>query len=603
MSLSQKRFDAGPLWVFNENISLDDFKHCVIDKESINYIKKANANNLYDQRFSVYGKVEKQPDGLSIFHVYFQPSVPSDCSKYTLKKLEDIFGKGNVVKAERELTGIVHDKTREIRIKKAKEKKDEKELRFLEKKPEYEVGLSFYFRYIKDSIKLDFLNRSAMNKSVLDLNNLGRYALFFEDFEYDSNRRVFCGRKYAYEFHLARSASKEILDIVMNETLKAIKSYKKSECDDSACASFVKDTYWEKNIRYNRENFAEKLLETIYVAAGLEKSEPGEFWTKLDDVEIILNAMQIAKENQIQLNLNKIPKKFTKFKTGITTLMYAAKKGNIELVMSLIENGALVQDCDNQDHNAIWYAKNENKKDVAEYLQTIFDLRDAIIREDISLIKRHLNTQVIDISKPIFGELTAVAMAATRSPTVLKTVINVLKENKEDFDAPLGHSQRTPLFIAAYQGNLENVLLFLQAGADPQKVLQCEQYHFIKCDKIKNLLESSLHPKILNNEISELILELLGLLNTYSLKGGYWDSIKKDLILKITEECLPHEECLTFLAPLIEQAKQIAAAVAGSQSYLSFFFKGSLTDKIDVLIEKIEDKYLPQYQSENLSLS
>ena len=68
-------FDLGPLWSLNSDLTLDDFKNCVISEKSIDYLITTIKRNQW-QRFAIYGKVKKQEgDKPSVFYVFFQPSI------------------------------------------------------------------------------------------------------------------------------------------------------------------------------------------------------------------------------------------------------------------------------------------------------------------------------------------------------------------------------------------------------------------------------------------------------------------------------------------------------------------------------------------------
>ena len=149
------------------------------------------------------------------------------------------------------------------------------------------------------------------------------------------------------------------------------------------------------NIRYDKDKIADFLLTTICVACGYNDVRPfGQFWSSDPDLQcdesIVELVLQVGSENNIKIDLNKIPFKLKEVvgedDFSITALMFAAKKKDIgsekhlKLITILIKNGADIAIKDKNGHDAYWYAIQGNNIEIAEFLyqSTLDSVRESI---------------------------------------------------------------------------------------------------------------------------------------------------------------------------------------------------------------------------------
>ncbi|MBV8802886.1 MAG: hypothetical protein JO131_08010 [Gammaproteobacteria bacterium] len=384
----ENSFDLGPLWSINHDLTLDDFKKCVINKKSLDHLVTVIKRKM-TQQFAIYGRVKKQETGPSTFYVFFQPSLGSFVTQEKRKVLEEIF-QTTVVQASKQMAGIVHPQTKAVCIEEAKTT-DPILSEFLENSTsEYEVGLSCWFNLNYPDL-FEFNNRSTMNYSSFDYNVAAAQACFFPVMNFDVKAQDFYKKKYSLAVHYSRSAMPEIEDIIrkamslsINQRLNKNKTYLSPKVwtvdhrgrTDTQRANLS----WNQNYRYNKKKFAKALESTIFVATGLRDEKPSATWTQLSDTGIVLKTLEVAEENNVNLNLNKQNYSFDTriggsissiaYNTnGATSLMFACRKGPLSLVKSLVEYKANPLICDDDGHDASWYAQTNKKMDIYKYIQ------------------------------------------------------------------------------------------------------------------------------------------------------------------------------------------------------------------------------------------
>ncbi|MBV8802887.1 MAG: ankyrin repeat domain-containing protein [Gammaproteobacteria bacterium] len=387
----KNNFDLGDLWSLNPDLTLEDFKNCIINKKSIDHLVKVIKRKM-TQQFAIYGRVKKQEGEPSIFYVFFQPSISHEATQEDCKALEQIF-KTTIVQADKDMPGIVHSKTKAVCIEEAKITNPALSLFLKDATPEYEVGLSCIFNPECSNV-FAFINRSTMNYSSCDLNVSAVQALFFPGMNFDLATQEFYGKVFSQAIRLARSVMPEIEEIIKKSMSLAINQRIKekyffdfseknwaSNDENGRTNTEEFNLFWNNKIRYNKEQFAKHLETTVYIATGLRDEKPSVTWTQLSDTEIVLKTLEIAEENNIVLDLNKknysilakingVFKPLSQTSTsGATPLMFACRKGPLNLVKSLIEYKVNPFICDDDEHDALWYAKTYNKKDIFKYLQ------------------------------------------------------------------------------------------------------------------------------------------------------------------------------------------------------------------------------------------
>ncbi len=450
------------------------------------------------QRFAVIGRLlVKGPHKKNYF--FFQPSLHSDASDQNMKDLEGIYGTGKVVKAVRELTGIVHDKSAEIRMKAAIEAKNSELVEILNSPVESGFSISYHF-----DENIEIINRGGANRSNHDVNKNAQFALFYrESIVYSNYNTQYFDNKDSstLEYDLGRSAMEPLvngLNAAINKRVNTFITDKKLNnlqpkqywCHisihepPSGCYSYYYDRMWEEQIRFNKKTFAEYLKRTLYIAVAFsDDAKPGKFWTELSDARIMWNVLDIADKYNITFNFDEIPLSLPSCK--VPFLMCAARRkcaDALQMVMMLVENGADTFILDDKKRTVLDYAKEGNNLDVIAYLTGIQSLYLAISASDIKEIDVHLNSGIIDCRRPISSGFTAVEIAATKKPEVLKKLIAFSVENQMSLDRPL-------YFAAFKENNLDNVILLLNAGADPKQLLASSESRYIP-QKNKLILEN-----------------------------------------------------------------------------------------------------------------
>lgn len=615
MSLNRDEgFDAGPFREWKTKETGVDLKDCLnvrIDEDQIKlliiglqlkdnkeYQKLTEEKGCqYPVRFAMFSKIIKEEgDKLGINYCFARPSLPHDFLDPTPEQkafkegLEKIFGT-KIVVAEKVLTGIVHEKAKKEILKEAELKGNKERMELFKKLPQESEDVpppELGFSAIANDV-LSFLNRGAMNRSIQDLNPAAHDAFMFalspKTQGYDHKKNHFIKNEYTLEYHLSRSLIKEILQAINNEISKQINLYidkyqlnipKKENwgvIDESfnGCYSYVYDDFWEKYLRYNKKNLAEFYLKNLYIAAGFDPhGKPSEFWPKnkndqpVTDSGTIAYLFNQAKQMGLTLDVNKIPhefkfsQEFAPYNFSTTLIMYAARRDSLLVVKHLIYKGADITLKDHDGHDAIWYAKNSDDKNtkIIEYLEMTNRLFETINNlekgSDHHLIYQVLNDAkgIIDLEKPFYKGKTALSCAASlKNPFMLNTILDELQNNGVDQpDIPSGH---TPLFIAACHENLANMIVLLQAGANPDLVVHSPDFkQFIKNESIQNLLDKWKHPLKMQTDLKNIIDELkLSSINinedslleeiNYALKSTEPNFLFV-IIMDVIEKVLPH---------------------------------------------------------------
>ncbi|MBV8801889.1 MAG: hypothetical protein JO131_02780, partial [Gammaproteobacteria bacterium] len=349
----------------------------------------------------------------------------------------------------------------------------------------FEVGLSCVF---KNGV-FDFLNRSTMNFSLFDLSDNASYAFFYNgkpgDQEYDAKHNQFTGKKYTLEFHLRRLAPAIILNVVIKEMTRRINLLKGTLLptwggyNPFICNLNYIDL-WNNNIRYHKDTFAEYLLHTIYITAGLNPEEiPNRFWTKLKDEMIISDILNLAKSFGIILNLNKTPE---------NSLAYFQNNNRYKRVLKLTND----QDAKDLNIKADTLAVKEVEKG---YTLTLFWKAKNQIQSITAPCKNGYNKILSLLPEP--GEYSD-------SKTLIDCLIPYYRKVLDHYV--------TPLMFIARKGPLSAVKELVENGADIS--LTDENDHdvlwYAKDSAIREYIKTiqALHTAIITTNRDEIISHL-----------------------------------------------------------------------------------------------
>lgn len=165
-----------------------------------------------------------------------------------------------------------------------------------------------------------------------------------------------------------------------------------------------------------------------------------------------------------------------------TSLHHAARKGNIQLVKLLIENGASINEQNNKGKTSLHLACENGDSDLIRFFIT--SGADIQVRDD------HQNTSLMIACQS--GDLEKVKLLVNNQ--------NVNDKNDED---------RTPLMFASKSGNAELVKILLEKGADidAKDTYRCsslslaiEYEHF---DVVKSLIDAGV--KIKRRDLDQIL--------------------------------------------------------------------------------------------------
>lgn len=153
--------------------------------------------------------------------------------------------------------------------------------------------------------------------------------------------------------------------------------------------------------------------------------------------------------------------------SGITALMYAATRGNLDCVKALINAGSKVNQADNDSLTALMYAASFNHHACIQALiaagaNASHALRLAIKNNNLPVIK-HLLCSGIDVNMPItLRNETALYRAAEKGKTNIVLAL-LLEQANANQARPDGI---TPLMIAAQKGHIAIVDMLLRLEND-----------------------------------------------------------------------------------------------------------------------------------------
>lgn len=380
-------------------------------------------------------------------HLIFQPSLPSDATEEDIKAQEALVGY-KFVKAKKDLTGIVHPDTLAWRQKLAAEEikkrapleKKKKEMErggpplseeekalfeeyskneYLLKEPLLTLGLSCELsRSIGRVCVFSWIGRSTMQYKLFEIHPVAKLCLLFSTYEISQDGTFEYGRRYTDVFFLDRSMPELGMENLFMGLYKKYNQFSNeykiihvessdpnSENVSRLCGIWERICNDDKEIEKN--NQIDALEVSVYVAIGLFKREPGEFWIKDSDYEIIKQRLDYAKnELKSPLDLNKIPDKFKDRPASLPPLELAVKTRKLDVVKLLLENGAVLTP------STIAYAINQRQKfgkkdqelkEIIDYL-VMYRKRCLKFRSDLLSATKELLDEakkIFDLSKPI----------------------------------------------------------------------------------------------------------------------------------------------------------------------------------------------------------
>jgi hypothetical protein len=333
-------------------LNFESFSNVEIDEESQRLLIIASQQKV-PTRFAVVDIFTEQK-GKIIHNLVFQPSLPANATEADMKSTEELYGKGNVVKAHEELSGIVHPQTIAIRGKQIKKKQAEGkplegyELKLLRQKeilderakanktkttlpsPLPSLGLSCQLFPTKDGCRFDWIGRSTMQYTVFKVNDIAQDCFLFNEYSKVNENNLFVGREYTTSCHIDRSVECKTMDMLHEAAKKNIEALfnrkgilkKVQSCISirKKDSSVVYDQIWQE-IRNDKAKIAAYLENSLYVAIGLASGHQGRLWPDQTDYEMIERIFKTADKLDIKLNLNSIPKKFTQLKLGSPLLL------------------------------------------------------------------------------------------------------------------------------------------------------------------------------------------------------------------------------------------------------------------------------------------
>lgn len=406
----KKESNSMPLHEPLVDLSIFDESNIEIDPHSLELLKKGDV----EQRYAVVGYVKDKK-----LYLHFRPSFyevknsPPGITEEEKEKLlisqqpgaKKFKPENRVIAPPHGTTGVVHKSTNESVRERSKSLKTP--LPGVES--EIQIGLSFY-KYSNDLNLLDWLSRSTRNWDIFRVNNLASVC-----FHFDSTQTTFVRPAYTSAFNLNRTLEQEsfekIIFAVRNKALQVRDSKELKSEHDKLLKQIRKDTMhpafseWEK-IRDDKDKLAKLIMRTIYLASGMT-GERDDYQGPNDAV--IANAIEVAKEYKIPLNLNYIPENHQEYKLGQTALMQAVKANDPKSVDTLL----------------LYDAKSTiNIKDVNG--NTALHL--AILSENKEMAKKLILNSYIDINATNLAGFTAFNLALQTNKLDMFMDVQVLEK-------------------------------------------------------------------------------------------------------------------------------------------------------------------------------
>lgn len=379
--------------VFNE-------ENIEIDPHSLKLLKDGNI----DQRYAVIGYIDTDDNKL---YLYFRPSFPEIKTEDSFIETDEAilkinapgiekFKKEDRVFAPPDVSGMVHNETiasitaQSYYLNRTYDSNDQP-LRTSPLpgiKSKFKLGLSFFKR---SENNLDWSSRSTQNQTTFSVNPIARMCYYFSSTQTDFRKP-----RYYNANHMDRTAQPEAFEKIINSVRNKLLKEQGLTTDSTLqqeWKTLVETTLeqqkregfseWEK-IRLNKSEIAKRMMRTIYFASGM-KENPHAF-SPISNNEIIEEAINIAKENNIPLDLNYIPES-AEYNYNRTALMQAILEkdlSSVKLLLSYDSSISVLIKKDVNNQSALDLAMENRKVDTPDILQ------DEIIS---ALIENLLKTQ------------------------------------------------------------------------------------------------------------------------------------------------------------------------------------------------------------------
>lgn len=286
-----------------------------------------------------------------------------------------------------------------------------------------------------------------MNSEVFVVNPLAKYCFYFDPLQNDFSRP-----DYTNALQIERSLETEATWNIINNVKKILLEEFKVSGNQKIEAEVNEKT--KKNVRNakdeskwleiaeNKQQIAEHLMRTIYIASGLEPSDKKDPWPQDENHIVIKNVLDVAKKHNIPLNFEYIPR-MVRQEEKKTALMVAVDKGDLAAAKVLIEAKANIEANNKYEKNALIMAS---------------------INGNVSMVNL-LIEQKAQLKPTNKYDYTPLWSAASNGQAhVIKTLI----EARADFDSP-DQDGVTPAFEAVSQGHVNVIQVLLEAKIDIDK--------------------------------------------------------------------------------------------------------------------------------------
>ncbi len=349
------------------------------------------------------------------------------------------------------------------------------------------------------------IDRSTRQHSSQDINPHAGLAQFYNlrkeyayDTRYDSENKQFFCRKYTKVFDIRRSSIgiiRELIVKVINSALKKQGCVWQVYTNRLDCRIISIEENYNKEIRFSQENFADGLLTTIYVTCGYNDKKRGEFWSVESDFEIVSLALKAAKEKNIKLNLNQIPRGLRQYEFSLTALMFAAKKRDFEnpddrlkLVKLLLKNGADPQAVDEDGHDSIWYAQQYGHHEVVNCLTAQIAFKELIEDYEIKIINtRELNNTILQVEKRLHFLRNGKKPVLARNMEFIKSFFNPNDQEIKFLQGQLAALKQHSLYTLWLERNtVKGILSEASDYPNLKKEDQCIVYESLMNEYNKN---------------------------------------------------------------------------------------------------------------------
>jgi hypothetical protein len=482
-------FDAGELFtIIPSDITEETFSNVSIDPHSMRFIDIACRTrptvDTPNIRFAIVGFIEvlERPQTPKL-HLVFYPTVETLDTQKKMDYMEEIFGKGNVIRSrDGSMPGLVHQDTIEIvltRAKLAESRHEQNPFHFLFKGVKAAdvadisprqlnvpmIGLSCIISnntLAHNKIFIQWTGRSTMQYDVFKFNLLADFCFLLDRI------KPWDPRNYTTSFSIERSIPIKQMDAIVHASQSIIKKdipILQNQIVHEFGPDTQRDSYASKwhSIRKSKSAIQSFLEDTVMKLASLNKSTPGPMWPKHSDSDQLRRLFSIADEHGIKA-----------LKLG-TALQFAVDKQDIDMVVQLVERGAKLQ--------TARLHKDSKADDMTciNYINSCIKIKNAVAEGDLDKLKALLDENVyshadsaVNLSKPIDNYMTPLAFAVEANN--LKAADLILSYGikiDEILEPPM-----TALSLALEKCHFPMISLLLQKGASIDLALKLLENSF-----------------------------------------------------------------------------------------------------------------------------